>query len=58
MAALKETEDLISVGAYVPGSNARVDDALARRDRINAFLRQNADAPTNLEAALEALYAI
>src|ERR1700754_3934570 len=43
MAAIRETEDLLSVGAYVAGSNPRVDEALSKRDRIDGFLRQNAD---------------
>jgi FliI/YscN family ATPase len=58
MSAIKETEDLVSVGAYVAGSNPRVDEALARRDRINEFLRQNADTPSPFAASLEALHAI
>ena len=58
MSAIKETEDLVSVGAYVAGSNPRVDEALARRDRINEFLRQNADSPSPFAASLEALHAI
>jgi flagellar biosynthesis/type III secretory pathway ATPase len=58
MAAIKETEDLLSVGAYVAGSNPRVDEALSKRERIDGFLRQNADAPTSLEASLAALDAL
>jgi flagellum-specific ATP synthase len=58
MAAIKETEDLLSVGAYVAGSNARVDEALSKRDRIESFLRQHADAPCSLEASLAALDAL
>ena len=40
MATYREAEDLINIGAYVAGSNARVDLALARYDDIRAFLRQ------------------
>jgi FliI/YscN family ATPase len=58
MAAIRETEDLVSVGAYVPGSNPRVDDALARRGRIDDFLRQSADDLCSLDAAVAALQAI
>jgi FliI/YscN family ATPase len=58
MSAIRETEDLVSVGAYVAGSNPRVDEALARRDRINDFLRQNADTPSTFAASLEALQAV
>jgi FliI/YscN family ATPase len=58
MSAIRETEDLVSVGAYVAGSNPRVDDALARRERIDAFLRQPADTPCTFAESLEALQAI
>jgi flagellar biosynthesis/type III secretory pathway ATPase len=34
------------VGAYVSGSNAQIDDALAHIDGINGFLRQ---APREVE---------
>ena len=34
MATIKENEDLMSVGAYVPGSNARVDEAFAKADKV------------------------
>ncbi len=43
MSAIKDSEDLVSVGAYVPGSNPRIDDARARRDAIKDFLCQSAD---------------
>jgi flagellum-specific ATP synthase len=58
MSAIRETEDLVSVGAYVAGSNPRVDDALARRDRIDGFLRQPGDAPCTLEESIHALQQI
>jgi flagellum-specific ATP synthase len=40
MAALREKEDLISIGAYQPGSDPTVDTALAKRTEIAAFLQQ------------------
>jgi flagellum-specific ATP synthase len=40
MAALREKEDLISIGAYVAGTDPAVDTALAKRDEIAAFLQQ------------------
>ena len=43
MATIRDNEDLVSVGAYVPGSNPRVDAAFARRDAIEAFLKQPID---------------
>jgi len=41
MGALRDSRDLVDVGAYVPGSNALVDAALARQDAIDLFLRQS-----------------
>jgi flagellum-specific ATP synthase len=58
MATLRDSEDLVSVGAYVAGSNARIDDALARRGAIEAFLRQPADELEPLAAARAALEAL
>jgi FliI/YscN family ATPase len=58
LSAIRETEDLVSVGAYVAGSNPRVDEALARRERIAAFLRQPAETPCTFAESLEALQAI
>jgi flagellum-specific ATP synthase len=36
-----DAEDLINIGAYVKGSNPRIDRAINRIDSINAFLRQD-----------------
>jgi flagellum-specific ATP synthase len=43
MAALREKEDLISIGAYQHGTDPTVDTALAKRDEIAAFLQQSVD---------------
>ncbi len=40
MSTYREAEDLINIGAYVAGSNPRVDLAIARYEPIRAFLRQ------------------
>ncbi len=40
LAAYKEHEDLISVGAYARGSNAILDKAIELRPAMSAFLRQ------------------
>ena len=41
MATFRESSDLIEVGAYVAGSNPRVDRAIALRQPLNAFLKQD-----------------
>jgi flagellum-specific ATP synthase len=43
MAAIRDTEDLVSVGAYVHGANPRVDEARARGGGIEALLCQPSD---------------
>jgi flagellum-specific ATP synthase len=43
MAAIRDSEDLVSVGAYVEGSNPRIDEARSKRDAIESFLCQSAD---------------
>src|SRR3954453_3261300 len=40
MAALREKEDLISIGAYQQGTDPVVDRALTKRDEIASFLQQ------------------
>ena len=58
MAAIRDSEDLVSVGAYVAGSTPRIDEARARRDAIEGFLCQDAGTLcsfTDSTAALGAL---
>ncbi len=43
LAAYEEAEDLINIGAYARGSNARIDTAVRFIDRINAYLRQDVE---------------
>lgn len=40
LAKYTEAEDLINIGAYVKGSNPKIDYAVEKIDSINAFLRQ------------------
>ncbi len=46
LAVLREKEDLVAVGAYQPGADPSLDRALAHRPRIEAFLRQRVDEPS------------
>lgn len=41
MAIYKESEDLINIGAYVKGSNPKIDVAISKNDAINTFLKQD-----------------
>jgi flagellum-specific ATP synthase len=51
LAAHRDKADLISIGAYQPGTDPLVDEALAKRDAIDEFLRQRADEPSTAEEA-------
>lgn len=43
MANYEKNEDLINIGAYVQGSNPKVDIAIALRDEMMTFLKQDVD---------------
>jgi FliI/YscN family ATPase len=58
MSAIRDTEDLVSVGAYVPGSNPKIDAARAKADAIRAFLCQDADTLYGFPDARRALDAL
>ncbi|MDI9404773.1 MAG: FliI/YscN family ATPase [Limnohabitans sp.] len=57
LAAYREAEELIQIGAYAKGSNADVDAAIALRPAIDAFLRQDqrerAEYPRTLRTLIE-----
>ncbi len=55
LATLGDTEDLVSVGAYVKGTTPRIDQALERRDHIAQFLCQPADTLVDFPDAVAAL---
>jgi flagellum-specific ATP synthase len=44
-----DAEDLINIGAFSPGSNQRIDGAIALIDRINSFLIQPIRQRTSFE---------
>jgi flagellum-specific ATP synthase len=47
LAALREKEDLIAIGAYHSGSDPLLDATLEHRARIEAFLRQRVEEPAD-----------
>jgi len=51
LAAYRENEDLITVGAYRRGANRTIDAAIDLRDEINRFLKQAVDEKTTLDDA-------
>jgi len=58
MAVIRDSEDLVSVGAYVEGSAPRIDEARARRDAIERFLCQDAAALCAFPQSVKALSAL
>jgi F0F1-type ATP synthase beta subunit len=55
MADYADSEDLINVGAYKPGSNPRLDEAIAKRDGIEKFLIQTIDEKSAIHETLKEL---
>jgi len=53
-----DAEDLISIGAFSPGSNRRIDGAIALIDRIINFLVQSVRERTDFKETIERLTAI
>ena len=47
LAAKVAAQDLLDVGAYKPGTNPKVDAAVAHADAIDAFLQQGIGEPAD-----------
>ncbi|MBV9308138.1 MAG: EscN/YscN/HrcN family type III secretion system ATPase, partial [Acidobacteriaceae bacterium] len=58
LACYQSSEDLIQLGAYVGGSNSKLDASIRARENILKFLRQNPDEKSSLPDTLTALSAI
>ncbi len=58
LAVYAEAEDLINIGAYVKGSNPRIDHAMRLIDAVNGYLRQNLDEAATFEVSLDQLNAL
>lgn len=55
LAAYRDAEDLINIGAYQAGSNPDVDRAIAKRGALQGFLTQGIYDRWTLEQAVAAL---
>ncbi|MBW1635837.1 MAG: FliI/YscN family ATPase [Deltaproteobacteria bacterium] len=55
LANYAEAEDLINIGAYVKGSNSKIDYAINKIDLINDFLKQEFNKPTTLKESIKQL---
>ncbi len=58
LATYNEAEDLINIGAYKKGSNPSIDQAIAKIDAVNEFLRQDVNDKYTFEESLELLKAL
>lgn len=55
LATYQEAQDLINIGAYVKGSNPRIDYARSKIDEINSFLKQKIEEKALFEESAAAL---
>ncbi|HEY8347884.1 MAG TPA: flagellar protein export ATPase FliI [Symbiobacteriaceae bacterium] len=58
LAAYKEAEDLIQIGAYQSGTNPTVDEAIRKLPEMKRFLIQDVDEPSDLTEACSRLRAL
>ena len=56
LASYQQSEDLINLGAYVAGSNPKLDSAIRLRPTLMQFLRQEPEFAEPLKNTLEQLY--
>jgi len=55
LATYQEAEDLINIGAYVKGSNPKVDYSIKKINAINQFLRQSIEEKSDFQESVEQL---
>ena len=53
-----ENADLINIGAYKSGTNKLLDEAIAKMDGINQFLRQKVDEKVDYDQSIEMMKAV
>ena len=58
LATYKQSEDLINIGAYKSGSNAGIDYAISKYDKIMAYLKQAVHDPVTMQEAVQNLKGI
>lgn len=58
LAAYRRSEDLINLGAYTAGSNAKLDSAVREHEKIQEFLRQKLNNSSPLDETLLQLEAL
>ena len=58
LATYRKAEDLINIGAYVQGSNPKIDEAIDKIDRITRFLKQDIQQRESLGHSVKDLEAV
>jgi flagellum-specific ATP synthase len=58
LARYSEAEDLINIGAYVKGSNPKIDYALTKIDQVNDFLKQGTFEQIDYQETVDRLLGI
>ncbi|MBW6408560.1 flagellar protein export ATPase FliI [Clostridium weizhouense] len=58
LATYKDSEDLINIGAYVNGSNKKIDLAINYHDILEGFLRQTVHEKANFDESIDNLTAM
>jgi len=58
LAVYRDAEDLINIGAYVKGSNEKIDHAISLIDRILGFIQQSTEERFTFEEVLSLLEGI
>lgn len=58
LAAYRQAEDMINIGAYKPGSNQKIDFAMKNMEQMIGYLRQDIGEGVGVEESVAALAAI
>lgn len=58
LAVYNEAEDLIVIGAYIPGTDTRIDEAIAKVDAIKDFLTQTTQEHFNYDETISKMNAL
>jgi len=58
LAVYRDAEDLINIGAYVKGSNGKIDHAISLIDRIIGFVQQSTEERFDYDEIIDMMYGI
>ncbi len=58
LATYRKAEDLINIGAYVAGSNPKIDYAIKMIEKVNGYLRQGIEETEDLKNCIKSLKGI